>query len=128
MYSVPFEAVNFEPSGDVPMPIVAEYKKAAPLLPPPDQKMEIDSPAPPSPFQGNIVTTKPDAVKKSAIATSQNQINPMLVANNPLPNPPKTASLEDSGTIVRGPSDKPINLDMNAFLGETQKTKRILIS
>ncbi len=121
VYSVAFETINFDPAtaGDLSGPVVAEYRKP---LPPPEQKMDIDPPVPPTPFQGNIVTTKPDVVKKPPlVAAAQNQINPMLIANVV---PKSTMSLEESGTIVQKPSDKPINLDMNAFLGETQKTKK----
>lgn len=63
------------------------------------------------PYQGNIITTKPEAPKKY-----QNDIKPTPVSND-------ASSLHES-TIIQKPSDKPINLDMNAFLGETQKTKK----
>ena len=69
--------------------------------------------------QGNIVMTKAEAPKK-IVSQAQNQINHMLIASSDKSSNP----LEESSTIVARPGDKPINLDMNAFLGDTQKTRK----
>jgi len=117
---VPFETVNFEISSTDAAPSIPV---AAPAPEPKKtnyEKMDIDQPAPFAPFQGNIVTTKAEPMKKPGIIAAQNPINPALIANNQQ----KPVNLEESGTIVQKPGDKPINLDMNAFLGETQKTKK----
>ena len=67
----------------------------------------------PSMVQGNIVTTKSD--KQPAIP-AQRKINPTLVENS-------EKSQDLSTTIIQTSSNQPMNLDMNAFLGKTQKTK-----
>lgn len=132
IYSVPFDAINFDISSAAYEPsesMVAGYEPPKPRIEsePSRAKMEIgpNSDLPPYHMQpmvvqGNIITTKADVPKRGIISQAQNQINPMLVDNRSRPgeNP-----LEES-TIVHKPTDKPINLDMNAFLGETQKTKK----
>ena len=65
--------------------------------------MSIDS------YQPNIIPTKAEIPKEQP-----KQYNPPAMEDS---------SLQDS-TIIQKPSDKPINLDMNAFLGSTQKTKK----
>lgn len=51
------------------------------------------------------------------VRSSEQQLNQKLIMKS-------DQSLEESTIIVQKPTDKPINLDMNSFLGETQKTRK----
>ncbi len=112
-----FDSLNLDLSAGAmpPAPVVQQYPAPAPR---PDEMLRPDFP--PAAVQGNIVTTRAEAPKRPA-GIAQGQINPMLVASRP---PTSSNPLEESSTIVQKPTDKPINLDMNAFLGDTQKTKK----
>ena len=96
VYSIPFETINLDPNcvGNIGVPAEPSQSK-------------------PSMVQGNIVTTKSD--KQPAIP-AQRKINPTLVENS-------EKSQDLSTTIIQTSSNQPMNLDMNAFLGKTQKTK-----
>jgi len=64
-------------------------------------------------IQENIVRIKADKPN-----IMQNKTDPMLLGNSP--------KASDQSTIIVTSSDTPINLDMNAFLGQTKGTKREL--
>lgn len=95
VYSVPFEDINFDLG-------LAAWKLPA---------AEVKAHEAPNVVQGNIITTKGERQK-----AGQGKINPMLVDN-------ASRDLDQSATIIPTGAEAQLNLDMNAFLGQTKTTK-----
>lgn len=94
MYGIAFDEVNFE--GNIAFPAAPEVKKPAGYS---NEPMNVDS------YQPNPLP-KPEMPKK---------VQQVVAA--------MADPLQES-TMIQKPGDTPISLDMNAFLGETQVTRK----
>ena len=114
VYTVPFDSINYENQTPMQMqaPIIQEKKKTK------AEKEDFARPpeAQGGQVQGVIATTKAPDLRRSE-SSEENKLNQRLIMK-------KDKSLEESIAIVQKPVDKPINLDINGFLGETQKTRK----
>lgn len=123
---VPFDSINYDAGYQVPFSIPDPAKSGEKKKTKAEKedvtevrKSNLDihqeaSPAVAS-IQGSISTTKSGDLKRTS-SNAEKQLNQKLIMK-------REASFEES-TIVQKPSDKPINLDMNSFLGDTQKTRK----